>query len=304
MAIKIIKDKAPKKRKPIKKTVNKKAKNGYTTRHTDLAMTYGSISIGRGRKKSLSKKIFKKIFKLLFVGCLAFASFFAYNHLMSYLCTLDRFFIDSIEITGCNNVTESEIKKLIPFEVGDSSFAVRLGQAEKEMKEYKSELKDISMSRHNWGKKIVVSLTERVPEVFVSIDDKNFGLDFDNKPFSLRGNMFDMKIPTLKFADIEQRTFLLNFYKKIKKYVPNLVPEITEIKYGEIDDIVLTLNNRTAVYWGLPKENKNKEKTDKLQQILSDLSKKNKEAKNIDLSFIDDDKNRVIVKLFVEQEGV
>ena len=42
----------------------------------------------------------------------------------------------------------------------------------------------------------------------------------------------------------------------------------------------------------------------KLQQILSDLSKKNKEAKNIDLSFIDDDKNRVIVKLFVEQEGV
>ena len=170
---------------------------------------------------------------------------------MSYLCTLDRFFIDSIEITGCKNVTRSEIMNILPFKVGESSFAVELRQAEKTFKKNKSELKDVSMTRENWGKKIVVSLTERIPEVFVSIDDKNLGLDFDNKPFNLRGNMSDMQIPTLIFNSDEERANLLTFYKNIKKYISNLVPEITEIKYGEVEDIILKMNNKVMNFSNL-----------------------------------------------------
>ena len=177
MAIKIIQDKTSKKKKTVKKVTKKKSKSSYTTRHTDMAMSYGTISLsGRtNRKKKSSGKFFRKVIMLMFVACLAFSSVYAYNHLMSYLCTLDRFFIDSIEITGCKNVTRSEIMNILPFKVGESSFAVELRQAEKTFKKNKSELKDVSMTRENWGKKIVVSLTERVPEVFVSIDDKNLG---------------------------------------------------------------------------------------------------------------------------------
>ena len=237
------------------------------------------------------------MFMLIFIVCLSFSGVFVYNHLMVYLCSLERFFIDTIEITGCNNIAESEIKELIPFQLGDSSFAVRLGQVEKDLKEFKSELKDISMYRTNWGKKIVVSLTERLPEVFINIDDKKLGLDFDNKPFNLRGNMASMSIPTLVFNTDDERKDLLSFYHKIKPKLNEYISDITEIKYGEVEDIVLTLNQKTDIYWGQPKDKNLDDKSSKLLQVLSFLHSNNtKEVESIDLSFIDNNKDKVLVK--------
>ena len=300
MAIRIIQDKTTKKRKSVKKTAGKKSKSGYTTRHTDLAMPYRTINIMHGgtrKKKSSLKKLFRTMFMLIFSVCLSFSGVFVYNHLMVYLCSLERFFIDTIEITGCNNIAESEIKELIPFQLGDSSFAVRLGQVEKDLKEFKSELKDISMYRTNWGKKIVVSLTERLPEVFINIDDKKLGLDFDNKPFNLRGNMASMSIPTLVFNTDDERKDLLSFYHKIKPKLNEYISDITEIKYGEVEDIVLTLNQKTDIYWGQPKDKNLDDKSSKLLQVLSFLHSNNtKEVESIDLSFIDNNKDKVLVK--------
>ncbi len=299
MAIKIVQDKTIKKRKTVKKTVKKKTKSGYTTRHTDLAMPYGTISLmhSGSRKKKSSGKFFRTIFMLIFIVCLSFSGVFAYNHLMVYLCSLEQFFIETIEITGCNNVAESEIKELIPFQPGDSSFAVKLGQVERDLKEFKSELKDISMYRTNWGKKIVVSLTERLPEVFINVDDKKLGLDFDNKPFNLRGNMPFMRIPTLVFNDETERKDLLSFYHKIKPKLGDYVSDITEIKYGDVDDVVLTLNQKTDIYWGQPKDKNLNDKISKLLQVLDFLYANNKkEAESIDLSFIDMNKDKILVK--------
>ena len=296
MAIKIIKDKTIKK-KTTKKTAKKKS-NSRNTRYVEMAMPYNTISISRktnSKKKKSSKKIILKLFMLAFIVCLCFSSVYAYNHLKTYLCSLERFFIDTIEITGCNNVAESEIKKLIPFEVGESSFAVNLGRAEKELKEFSAEIKDISIYRTNWGKKIVVSLTERLPEVFIMVGDKKLGLDFDNKPFNLRGNMFSMAVPTLVFDTEEERKELLTFYYKIKKKLGNLVSQITEIKYGEVEDIVLTINNKTVLYWGVPQDNKTDEKVAKLNKVLEKLSWKTDNIDYIDLSFIDGNKNKVFV---------
>ncbi len=300
MAIRIIQDKTTKKKKSVKRTASKKSKSSYTTRHTDLAIPYRTINVMRGgtrKKKSSLGKLFRMVFMLIFIVCLSFSGVFAYNHLMSYLCTLERFFIDTIEITGCNNVAESEIKELIPFQLGDSSFSVRLGQVEKDLKEFKTELKNISMYRTNWGKKIVVSLTERLPEVFINVDGKKFGLDFDNKPFNLRGNMSFMKIPTLVFSNEDERKDLLGFYHKIKSKLGDYVSEITEIKYGEVDDIVLTLNRKTDIYWGQPKDKNINDKISKLLQVLNFLYSNNtKEVESIDLSFIDMNKDKVLVK--------
>ena len=303
MTIKIIQDKTSKKKKTVKK-IAKKKKNGNIKRNIDLSITYRSNAINiisRNNKKKSNKKIFRKIVVLLFIICLAFSTVFAYNHLKSYLCSLERFFIDSIEVTGCRNITKSEIINILPFKVGESSIAIGLRQAEKKLKRYKTELKDISMSRTNWGKKVIVSLVERSPEVFIYIDDKILGLDFDNKPFNLRGNMLDMRIPILNFKSDEERKNLLNFYSQIKVYILNLIPDIREIKYGDIDDIILIMNNEACVYWGLPKENKNKEKAEKLKQVLYDLSLKNKKVKSIDLSFLDYEKNKIVVDLFDEK---
>ena len=291
-----------KKKKKVKKTVKKKS-NGNTKRNIDLSAAYHSINIsGRNSKKKTVGKIIRKFFILLFVVCLAFSSVYAYNHLMTYLCSLERFFIDNIEITGCKNIMESEIINLIPFKAGKSSFEVDLGRLEKELKDRKAELKDISIYRADWGKKIVVSLTERLPEVFIKIDDEKKGLDFDNKPFNLKGKMSDMKIPVIVFNNTEERKNLLKFYEGIKNSILYLVPELTEIKYGKVEDIVLTLNNETDIYWGQPKKNKDEEKAEKLQLVLQDLAKKKKKIKNVDLSFLDDNKDKIIVKVFVEEE--
>ncbi len=302
MAIKIVKDKISIKKRPVKKTAKKRTKTSHT-RNINMAISYESISIrNRGGKKKLYGKIFRILFKLAFVICLAFACVYAYNHLVKYLCSLENFFIENIEITGCENVTESEIKELIPFQKGDSSFAVRLYQAEKDLKEFKAELKDVSMHRTDWGRKIVVSLTERLPEVFINIDDKKFGLDFDDKPFHLRGNMSLMNVPTLVFNSDRERKDLLSFYQKIKPQITNVVSDINEIKYGEVEDIILTVNGKTDIYWGSPKEKNTDDKILKLERVLKFLATTDKSIESIDLSFLDMNKNKVLVKYSVVDE--
>ena len=320
MTIKIIKNKKTKKstkdkkvsKSPAKKAAKKTVKSGFVkpiafagTEKTPYGIRVLSKPKDKKDKseiKKSAKKIFRKIVTLIFVVCLAFSSVYAYNHLMSYLCSLERFFIDNIEITGCNNVTESEIMNTIPFKVGNSSFEVNLSQLEKDLMNSKPELKKVSAHRRNWfgkGKKIkiVVSLTEREPEVFIYNNENKEGLDFDNKPFNLRGNMSVMQIPFLLYDTEQERQDLLNFYKFFKVYFSDLVPEIKEIKYGELEDVVITMNNGTKIYWGYSKKNKIKEKAEKFFAISKDLTNKKQNMEYIDLSFLDENKDKIIVKL-------
>jgi cell division protein FtsQ len=149
------------------------------------------------------------------------------------------------------------------------------------------------------GKKIeiVVALKEREPEVFIYNKENIEGLDFDNKPFSLRGNMSIMKVPFLLYDNDQDRENLLNFYKKLKVYFFELIPDIKEIKYGELGDVVITKNDGTQIYWGLSKEKKIKEKAEKFFAIVKDLSNKKQSMEYVDLSFLDDNKDKIIVKL-------
>ena len=327
MTAKIIKEKKIQKNNKNKKTVKGSAKNstkkngkknlksGSYVKPVVLTHTqkipYGvRVTVKPEKKekennkeiKKIGKKIFLKIFILLFVICLAFSSVYAYNHLMSYLSSLERFFIDNIEIKGCNNVTESEIINTIPFKTGETAIGKNLWQLEKDLKESKPELKEVLACRKNWfgkGKKmkIVVSLKERLPEVFIYNNDNIEGLDFDNKPFSLRGNMSVMKVPFLLYDNEQNRENLLKFYKNIKVYFSDLIPEIKEIKYGELDDVVITMNNGTNIYWGYPKESKIEEKVKKFFAVKQDLANKKQSMDYIDLSFLDINKDKIIVKI-------
>ena len=283
-----------KKRKPTKKYSSSKK---IYKRHTVLS----AKSTSPKRKKFVGKFL-KKIFQLSFAVCIVLGCVYVYRYSKSYLYANEKFFIDNIEVVGCNNVTETEIKNLIPFKVGDSLLKINLSETKKQLKSYKPELKNVSMSRKWKEKKVIISLKEREPEVFIIENENKIGLDFDNKPFALRGNMFDMSIPTLLYSSPQDRESLLEFFKKFKSCMSEFVPYVTEIKYGEVEDIVLKMNDKTIVYWGHPQHKKIKEKAQKIKAVLNDLSKKSVIADYIDLSLIDNNKNRIIVKPSVSVE--
>lgn len=290
-----------------KKTTTIKSKKAKSTSKVGFVRTTDLREKQTPVKKKNKKKILKFICKSFLLICLIIGITYLYKYSVAYLYANEKFFIDTIEITGCQNVTESEIKQLIPFQIGDSLIKVDLSSSEKELAEYKPELKNVSMNRKWKEKKVLISLQERLPEVFIYDIDKNkIGLDFDNKPFNLRGEMFNMQLPILLCNNEHERENLLNFFKKIKFYLSDLVPEMEDLKYGEVEDIILTMKGKTKIYWGLPKDNKIKEKSEKLLAILKDLSKKYDSIDYIDLSFLDDNKDKVIVKplIVIDEKNV
>jgi cell division septal protein FtsQ len=249
------------------------------------------------RRTSLKKEKKKskiKVFRI-FLLLLIFAGIgFGFIKLKQFIFTYEGFNIENIEVTGCKNVTESEIKELIPFKVGANIFEVSLCKLEKEIKEQKPELKKIKISRR-W-KKILVQLYERTPEVFIKQGDKLVGLDFDNVSFDLRGNMFNMKIPVLEFSTDEERKNLLDFVRNLKQYAQDFISKITKIKYGEFEDIVLETDNNIKIFWGEQNKFDVKNKADKMKLVFFDGIKRfNDTVKYIDLNFLE--KNKVIIKL-------
>lgn len=284
----------PKKYKS-KRTYVKKFSFAATHRRTRSGE---SLSFKLGR---LLKKTFLRILVLGVLVCIFILLFRAYNYAKTYLYDNERLFIDDIEVVGCGNVTETEIKNLIPFKVGDNMLKICLASTKAQLQEQKPELKNISLKRNWKEKKIVISLEERTPEVFILKGEDKIGLDFDNKPFSLRGNMFDMKIPVLTYSSEQEKKSLLNFFEQFKTHMLEYIPVITEIKFSETEDVILNMGDK-AVCWGQIQYKKIEEKSDKLKTVLKDLSNKNINVKYIDLSLIDDNKERIIVKVVPEEE--
>ncbi len=289
-----------------KRTLPRKYKSKRTyVRKFSSSSVYGRK---RGKESFMPKlaKFLKRTFLRIFIlGILVFIFillFRAYNYAKTYLYDDERFFIDDIDVVGCGNVTETEIKKLIPFNVGDSMLKICLASTKAQLQEEKPELKNISLKRDWKEKKIIISLEERTPEVFILDGDNKIGLDFDNKPFPLRGNMFDMKIPVLTYSDEQEKKTLLNFFEQFKTYMTDFIPAITEIKFGETEDVILNMGDKT-VCWGHIQYKKTEEKTDKLRFVLKDLTERNINAKYVDLSLMDNNKDRIIVKVVPDENA-
>ncbi len=267
-------------------------RNGRFVRYTDF---------GKKRKKSFSG-LFKGIVKLCICACFVAAGFYGYKFTLGYLYACDKLLIEDIEVIGCNNVTKTEIKELIPFKEGDNLVKVDLSKAEKEMLHCKSELKDINMTRKWMSKKIMIVLEERHPEAFVQKDGKMSGLDFDNIPFTLRGNMFNMKVPVLACSSDKYRFELLKFLKILKPYAGDFISRITEIKIGPDQDIIFVVDNKTIVYWGSIKKNSINDKIKKMISALEDALNKYGAVEYMDLTFLDENKNKIILKPAAKQE--
>ncbi|WP_413854125.1 cell division protein FtsQ/DivIB [Candidatus Ruminimicrobium bovinum] len=244
------------------------------------------------RKEKKKSKI--KIFRIFLLLLIFIGIGFGFIKLKEFFYTYDGFNIETIEVVGCKNVTPTEIKELIPFKAGANIFEVSLCKLEKEIKELKPELKDITISRR-W-KKILVQLYEREPEVFIKQGNDTVGLDFDNIPFALRGNMFGMKIPMLEFSNEQERKELLNFVYNLKPFAKDFMSRITKIKYGEVEDIILEIDNKIKIFWGEQNKFDVADKASKMKIVLSDADKRFIDGiKYIDLNFLE--KNKIIVKV-------
>ncbi|MDR0977775.1 MAG: FtsQ-type POTRA domain-containing protein [Endomicrobium sp.] len=242
--------------------------------------------------KKKDRKILKNFFYVLLFAVVVYALYFGAIKLFDIVSKSDKIIIKNIEIVGVKNVTKAEIKELLPFKTGDNLLKVKLSEAESEIKKLKLELKNITI-RRRW-QKIKIKLYERTPEAFVMQNGEVMGIDFDDKPFPLRGFMSNMKVPQIICKNTKERKRLLDFIKNFKCICGDFLKNITEIKLNSTDDIVFVTADNATVFWGedMPKNMVNKFKKFKKVYDSSISRYKQIEYINMELYF----SGRIIVK--------
>ncbi|MCL2335657.1 MAG: cell division protein FtsQ/DivIB [Endomicrobia bacterium] len=234
------------------------------------------------RSYSKRRKLGKPIVYFILLCALAFLLHEGYKRAVSYAYAADSMTIKDIEVAGCKNVTGTEIKELLPFKIGDNLLKIDLSQSETEIMKVKPELKDISISRR-W-QKVRVKLYERTPEAFVMYGKELYGIDFDNKPFPLRGFMSGMKIPAIVYNTYAERAALLDFIKKFKPVSEDFLDNISEIKFSNSGDIVLTAHDGTVIFWGDERPEYMQHKFEKFKKIYVDAAARYKHLEYIDMT--------------------
>ncbi|MCL2390373.1 MAG: FtsQ-type POTRA domain-containing protein [Endomicrobia bacterium] len=250
---------------------------------------------GSGKKRKAGRYFFYPVFAAVVLLCVYFGG----KKLVDYAYASDNMTIKDIEITGCKNVTKSEIRELLPFKIGDSLLKIDLSDAENEIKKVKPELKDISINRR-W-QKVRVKLYERTPEAFLASGRDILGVDFEDRPFPLRGFMSGMKIPKIICKTDAERSELLNFIKSFKPVCKDFLDNIEEIKFGSYGDIVFITHDGALIYWGDARKERMERRFDKFRKIYVDAMSKYKKVEFIDMTYYDS--GRAVVKPYNDNEN-
>ncbi|MDR1474517.1 MAG: cell division protein FtsQ/DivIB [Endomicrobium sp.] len=237
---------------------------------------YKSVhSPGSSCRNKKGRKSLKIFFCLVFCGGIMYGLYFGVNELLNIAYISDKIIIKDIDIFDAKNVTKAEIKELLPFKIGDNLLKVNLSRTEDEIKRLKPELKNICINRR-W-QKVRIKLYERTPEAFIMQNGELSGIDFDDKPFPLRGFMSEMKVPRIIYKTDNERIQILDFIKKFKSICGTFLDNILEIKLNNTGDIIFITTDNTSIVWGeeMPEHLANKFK--KFQEIYEDaISKYNK----------------------------
>jgi cell division protein FtsQ len=211
-----------------------------------------------------------------------FSIYIACKKLFDIAYNSNKMSIKDIKIVGTKNVTKTEIRELLPFNVGDNLLKINLSEAENEIKKLKPELKNIVM-RRSW-QKVQVRLYERTPEAFIINNDELLGVDFDDTPFPLRGFMSAMKVPKLLYSTDKERKQLLDFIKRFKSVAGDFLSNILEIKMSSTGDVVFVINSNTVVFWGDEMPEHLFYKFKKFQKIYVDAMSRYKNIEYIDMT--------------------
>lgn len=237
-------------------------------------------------------KIFKIFFCLALLGGIVYGLYFGGNELLDVAYKSDKMIIKDIDIVGAKNVTKAEIKELLSFKIGDNLLKVKLSEAESEIKKLKPELKNIIINRR-W-QKIKIKLYERTPEAFIMQKGEMSGIDFDDKPFPLRGFMSEMKIPKIIYKNDEERKRLLGFIKRFRSICGGFLDNILEMKINNMDDIIFIAANNATIVWGEEMPEHLSHKFKKFQKVYENAISKYKQIEYIDMNFYSS--GRIIVK--------
>lgn len=251
---------------------------------------YKEVRSGRSKKKQ--KASFRIILYTVICILVVFGMYIMCKKFMNIVYRSNIMIIKDIAITGSKNITKTEIRELIPFNIGDNILKINLSQAEKEIKSLKPELKNIVM-RRAWHK-VKIKLYERTSEAFVENNGELLGIDFDDITFPLRGFMREDKVPRINYKTDKERKQLLVFVKRLKNTGVGFLSDILEINMSSTGDIVFVLNSNTIVFWGDDVSEQLCDKFKKFQKIYVDAIAKYKNIEYIDLTLYS--LGRVIVK--------
>ena len=238
------------------------------------------------------RKLGKAAVYLILIALACFLVYLGGRKLVDLAYAAESMAIKDIEVVGCKNVTKTEIKALLPFKIGDNLLKIDLAEAENEIKKVKPELRDISINRR-W-QKVRVKLFERTPEAFVFSGKELYGIDFEDRPFPLRGFMSGMKIPKILYKTEEDRAELLKFIKRFKPVCDDFLDNIEEVKFSNTNDIIFVTYDGTVIYWGDERPEYLSHKYDKFKKIYVDAMSKHKKIDYIDMTFYD--LGRAVVK--------
>jgi len=230
-----------------------------------------------------------------FLGAAAIAGFvlfFGYRIITNFLFCSDCFAIKTIDIRGGKNISPSEIYALIPFRKGDNLFKAPVSETEENLRQCKPELKKLAVFRKWRG--IVVKFEERAPVAFVKTGEERLGLDYENKPFPLRGMYAREILPEIAAKDEQGRREVLDFIKTFSVKAKDIYPKIVRLSPEPVNCVVFELDNGLKIYWGSCEEEKIKPKLNKLAQVLFDAKERFNAIDYVNLCFFDD--GRIIVK--------
>ncbi|MDR1941620.1 MAG: FtsQ-type POTRA domain-containing protein [Endomicrobium sp.] len=237
------------------------------------------------------------ILTLLFAG-LCFLLYAGAKKLAGIAYAADSLSIKEIDVSGAKNVSKAEIKALLPFKVGDNILKADLSAAEDEIKKLKPELRDISVNRR-W-QRVNVRLYERTPEAFVLKGKEIFGIDFDDKPFPLRGFMSAMKIPEIECQSLQERAELLKFVQTFKAVCKDFLDGVAAVKFGVSGDVVLKMRDGTEIFWGEDRAQWISHKFDKFQKIYVDAKARYSDIEYVDMTLYD--YGRAVVKPKIQEQ--
>ncbi|MDR2395892.1 MAG: FtsQ-type POTRA domain-containing protein [Endomicrobium sp.] len=241
---------------------------------------YTSSNISKSGKKG--KRFFRNFLFIMLCVAIMVTIYIAYKKLLDIAYSSDKMTIKDIKIMGSKNVTKTEIRELLPFNIGDNLLRINPSQAEKEIKKLKPELKNVVIHR-SWHK-VQVKLYERIPEAFIVINDELLGVDFDDMPFPLRGFMSAMKVPKLFYNTDKERKQLLDFIKRFRDVCEDFLSNILEIKMSSTGDIIFIINSNTVVFWGDEMPEHLYCKFNKFKKIYVDAMSRYKNIEYIDMT--------------------
>ncbi|MCL1971750.1 MAG: FtsQ-type POTRA domain-containing protein [Endomicrobia bacterium] len=242
-----------------------------------------ALNHGHGRSSKKGRKFGKLFIYLCLITFLCALIYIGAKKLVGYVYASESIMVKEIDVVGCKNVTKAEIRELLPFKIGDNLLKINLSEAEEEIKKVKPELMNISINRR-W-QKVRVKLYERTPEAFVMSGGEIMGVDFEDKPFPLRGFMSGMKIPVIAYKTESERSDILKFLKIFKPACEDFLDNIAEIRFSKTGDIVFKTYDGTVIFWGDERPEYVKHKFDKLKKIYVDAVNKHKEIEYIDMTF-------------------